>query len=246
MATEAKITAATSHHEHPPNMASPSTGLGAHRILYIEPHLTPGKGITIHDVTGHVTVAYDDFSDTFRQVARDAVQSPAVAAAPLLTIRRGSFWKATLRVCAGASKTEELVAWKASRHSRGRNRLVFPAGSPHDRAAQGTVEMKPERRFLGRAEAFVVGSVLFTWRMESSWNSRRFTLFEAVGGGEEVEIARFRQVSLMRAGGVLVVDPDKIDPVLAATTACVMLRKIRQRQAERSSGGGGGGGGGGG
>jgi len=128
----------------------------------------------------------------------------------------------------------------ASGSMAGGTTLTFPSGSPH---CQHEVEMKPVNALFRRSEQFVLDSALYVWRMDSRWHSRRIGLYVTVGGNE-VEVARFRQTGTFQTGGVLVVDPARIDPVIAATTCCVMLRKIRQRQAERSSSGGGGGGGG--
>jgi predicted porin len=79
------------------------------------------------------------------------------------------------------------------------------------------------------------------WEMDSMWHSTNMTLYKVTGTGEaekKVEIGKYAQKwwGGFVTGGTFVLDEDEINGVVACLTLLVVLRKKRQRAAERNPG----------
>ena len=74
------------------------------------------------------------------------------------------------------------------------------------------------------------------------WHSTNMTLFKVYGSGAEqkkIEVGKYaqRRWGACVTGGILVVDAKEIDGIVACLSLCVVLKKKRQRAAERKEAG---------
>jgi hypothetical protein len=87
-----------------------------------------------------------------------------------------------------------------------------------------------------------VNSQPFFWEMDSLWHSTNMTLYRVTGSGEgqkKIEVGKYAQKwwGGFVTGGTFVVDEKELDGVVACLTLIVVLKKKRQRAAERHNGG---------
>ncbi|KAF2023750.1 hypothetical protein EK21DRAFT_94668 [Setomelanomma holmii] len=116
--------------------------------------------------------------------------------------------------------------------------LTFPNDSPH---ATHPISLRNKRWGL-RTESFTVNSVPYFWEMDSLWRATNMTLYRVTGSGNKqrkIEVGKYAQKwwGGFVTGGTFVVDERELDGVVACLTLIVVLKKKRQRAAERHNGG---------
>lgn len=87
---------------------------------------------------------------------------------------------------------------------------------------------------LGDKEHFVMNSTEYVWKIdrEGKWYHKNFKLVKHFGD-RRIVVAKFWEPARWK-GGVLVVDETEIDAMVAVVTCYIMLRKKKQKDAERS------------
>ena len=113
--------------------------------------------------------------------------------------------------------------------------LSFPDSSPH---SSHPISLK-NKRWGFSAESFVVESTLYVWEKDAVLDKANMTLYRVFGQGDnenKTVVAKYAQKwwGAIVTGGTLVVDEREIDGTVASLTLCVVLKKKRQRAAERS------------
>lgn len=151
---------------------------------------------------------------------------------PLLTCHRESWFGRKYSITDSRSTT--IAHWSHAWYSAGEAVLSFPAAST---LSTHPISLRPKTWGL-RTETFTLDSQLFRWEMDSKWHSYSMTLYKVTGRGEaerKTVVAKYSQKwwGSCRTGGALVVDTDAITGILACLTTLVVLKKKRQRAAER-------------
>jgi hypothetical protein len=154
---------------------------------------------------------------------------------PLLLVHRNKWYGhnfTEVRGDDGRYAAADVVAeWKGGWYSGARNRVEFPEGSPHSAHAVTTTTGS----YVGFRDGFVVDSASFEWRCLNRLSMPRFRLDRIIGRQRTVVAAAWKPRSqIMHQGGVLVVDAEQVDEVVAVLTGMVMLRKQRQKTYEYS------------
>lgn len=131
-----------------------------------------------------------------------------------------------------------LAHWSHPWTSVGEAVLSFPEDSSH---SPHPISLRNKRWGL-RTESFVLNSVPYFWEMDSLWHSTNMTLYRVVGSGEtqtKTEVGKYAQKwwGAFVTGGTFVVDEKEIDSLVACLSLIVVLKKKRQRAAERHNGG---------
>lgn len=212
------------------------------RTLYVLRHNLFSKDVRIVDLTGQTAATYDGgpISDAFRDAARALAEEKANIAVPAAYQLQRKHWyssTATLTRPSSPTPTTQLAEWKHGAASFSKAHISFPSSSPHCSHPLVVAPLKWYRR----ANGFVVDSVTYEYSCDSRLRANRITLVREVGGRRTV-VARYAQRwGSYIAGGVLLVDTEKVDEVVAVLATCVMLRRMQQRAAERTKYSGGGG-----
>lgn len=112
--------------------------------------------------------------------------------------------------------------------------LTFPDDSHH---SSHPIKLVNKRWGL-RTESFVYSSQEYIWQMNSLWHSTSMSLYRVTGSGKhqtKIEVGKYAQKwwGSFVTGGTFVVDGNEIDGVVACLTLIVVLKKRRQRAAER-------------
>lgn len=199
-------------------------------IYWITPHGMLTKSITILDLTQDMPLPFAGLTDTYKASIKTTLKDHSFT--PIITCQRQSWIGLKYHICDGQDKT--LAHWSHPWSSTGEAVLTFPTDSPH---SSHPISLKNKTWGL-RTEAFTVNSQLFFWEMDSAWHSYSMTLFKVFGTGEQqkkVEVGKYSQKwwGSCATGGALVLDEGVIDGVVAALTLVVVLKKKRQRAAER-------------
>jgi hypothetical protein len=196
-------------------------------IFYITRRNMWHPEIKIHNITGSITAPYP--SKDFQAAAHIEGQARANSVPEWIILNYGFRKTASLHTGSTTASTmgdENLIAtWEPSKQQYGKNSFIFPPGSAHCGHA---VVMQKEKRWATFDEIFVVESIPYFWRYDGH-SRRKFTLWRVVGQNKLV-VARYKgKMWGLKRGGMLLVNADEVNCVLAAMTIMAMLRKVRQR-----------------
>lgn len=199
-------------------------------IYWVTPHGMLTKTITILDLTHDMSLPYIGLNDDYKAAIKKTLKDHSFT--PIITCHRQSW--IGLKYSIQDEQSKSLAHWSHPWHSAGEAVLTFPTDSPH---ASHPVSLKNKTWGL-RTESFTIDSQLFFWEMDSVWHSHDMTLYKVVGSGEhqkKVEVGKYSQKwwGSWATGGAFVVDENVIGGVVAALTLLVVLKKKRQRVAER-------------
>ncbi|KAF2470175.1 uncharacterized protein BDR25DRAFT_343379 [Lindgomyces ingoldianus] len=218
------------------------------RTFYILRHNLFSTEINLIDISSEIAVnspySGGEISNELRDAARELSKDEMRTSNPAYRLKRPHWWNSTCKMSGIAAEELELASWKHPSMSFGKASITFPQNSTH---SSHNFIMAPVKWYR-RTNEWVQDSVTYSWRCNSKYKANRMTLYKKIGG-KNIVVARYAQRwGSWVTGGVLLVDAVEVDEVVAGLTACVMLRRMQQRAAERmkSAGVGGGGGGGGG
>jgi hypothetical protein len=217
------------------------------KAFFIAPHTGLTRDVPIYDITAAVdlgtytshTPGREPWGRTAHAAGRAAQADARVK--PLLLVHRDKWYGHTFTAVRGGAarggadgrfeERDVVAAWKGGWYSGAKNRIEFPAGSEYSGHA---VTMGTES-YVGFRDGFVVDSASFEWRCLNRLSMRRFRLDRVIGGERRVAAGVWKpRGQLLRQGGVLVVDAEVVDGVVAVLTGMVMLRKQRQKTYEYS------------
>jgi hypothetical protein len=239
--------------EGPQDIASPTTtaetidpGFRPTRAYFIASHTGLTRDVPIFDISSAVDLANYASTGSSREAwGRTAhtigrAQQIDARATPLLLIRRNKWYGHNFTAVRGGATrgsdgeypAADLVAeWKGGWYSGAKNRLEFPAASAH---SSHTITMATGS-YVAFRDGFVVDSASFEWRCLNQFSMRRFRLDRVIGGERTTAAMAWKPRSqIWHQGGVLVVDAEQVDEVVAVLTGMVMLRKQRQKTYEYS------------
>lgn len=199
-------------------------------IYWVTPHGMLTKAITILDLTHDMSVPYTGLTDTYKAALKTTLKDHSFT--PIITCQRQNW--IGLKYAIQDDQNKPLAHWSHPWHSAGEAVLTFPTDSAH---ASHPISLKNKTWGL-RTESFTVDSQLFFWEMDSAWHSHDMTLYKVIGTGEhqkKLEVGKYSQKwwGSWSTGGAFVVDEGVVDGVVAALTLLVVLKKKRQRVAER-------------
>lgn len=208
------------------------------RIFYVLRHNLFSKEIFIIDITSNLNIPYagGEISDSFRNAARALSEDKSLAANPVFLLTRNHWYssKFTMKDKHGT----EIATWKHGGSSWSKAHLSFPQHSPH----AGQDFIMAATRWGKRTNEWVRDGATYSWRCDSKVKANRMTLTKKTEEGQVV-VGRYAQRwGSWITGGLLLVDGNREDEGVACLTACVMLKRMQQRAAERSKYSGGGGG----
>jgi hypothetical protein len=225
-------------------VATANAGFHPTKAYFIAKHTGMTTDVLIFDITSAVDLtsyASDDresWGKTAQAIGR--AQQADARVAPMLLMHRNKWYGHTFAALRGGATpaadgsygSADLVAeWKGGWYSGAKNRLGFPADSAH---CSHTVTMTTGS-YIQFRDAFVVDSVSFEWSCVNKWTMRQFRLDRIIGKERTTVAMAWKPKSqIMHQGGVLVVDADQVDEVVAVLTCMVVLRKQRQKTYEYS------------
>jgi hypothetical protein len=185
------------------------------------------------DLTKDMDVKYTGMTDEYKAQVKKTMQDHSYT--PAITCNRNGLFGLTYNVVDDQDK--HIAHWSHPWSSLGESILTFPEGSDH---SSHPISLK-NKAFAMRSEVFTVNSQPYMWEMDSMWHSTNMTLYKVTGTGEaekKVEIGKYAQKwwGGFVTGGTFVLDEDEINGVVACLTLLVVLRKKRQRAAERNPG----------
>jgi hypothetical protein len=203
-------------------------------VYWISSHNTFASKIAVLDLTKDMNVPYTGLTDEYKAAVTKALKDHSYT--PAITCTRNGWF--SLQYDITDDQDTNLAHWSHPWSSMGKAVLTFPFSSPH---SSHTISMHNKKWGL-RTETFTLNSQPFFWEMDSLWHSTNMTLYKATGTGEaqkKVEVGKYAQKwwGGIVTGGTFVVDEGEIDGVVACATLVVVLRKKRQRAAERNSSG---------
>lgn len=202
-------------------------------VFWITPHGMLTKEITILDLTKDMTVPYAGLTDAYKAAVKTTLKDHSFT--PILNCHRQNWIGLKYHITDSHSNT--IAYWNHGWLSASEAILSFPTNSPH---SSHPISLKNKTWGL-RTESFTLNSQLFFWEMDSKWHSYNMTLYKVFGTGDsqkKVEVAKYSQKwwGSCSTGGALVVDTKDgqgIDGVVACLTLVIVLKKKRQRAAER-------------
>ena len=202
-------------------------------VYWITPHGMLTKEITILDLTADMPLPYTGLTDGYKAAIKTTLKDHSFT--PILTCHRKTWIGLKYTITDAQSST--IAHWAHPWFSAGEAVLTFPSSSPH---SSHPISLKNKTWGL-RTESFTLNSQLYFWEMDSKWHSSNMTLYKVFGIGEQqrkVEVAKYSEKwwGSCTTGGALVVDTregEGIDGVIACLTLVVVLKKKRQRAAER-------------
>lgn len=220
----------TPHDTDSSNLPLESRPFEASKTYWITPHSLLTKHITILDLTADMNIQYSGLTDTYKDEVKKTLKDHSFT--PAYTCERIN-WLG-LRYNVVNDQGELIAEWKHPFSSVGEAVLSFPEDSPH---SSHPIAMR-NKRWGMRTESFTLNSQPFYWEMDSLWHSNYMTLYKIFGSGEnerKVEVAKYANKwwGGVVTGGTLVVDERELDGFIASLTLCVVLKKKRQRGAER-------------
>jgi len=200
---------------------------------WVSPHGMLTKQITILDLTKDMNVPYAGLTDAYKAEVKKTLKDHSFT--PAFTCHRNGW--VGLAYTIKNDRDEAIAEWKHPWFSTGEATLTFPEASPH---SSHPISLRNKRWGL-RTEGFTSNSQPFFWEMDSVWHSTSMTLYKVSGSGEherKTEVGKYVQKwwGGFVTGGTVVVDEKEIDGCVACLTLCVVLKKKRQRGAERSYG----------
>lgn len=244
------------HDEGTTTLPLDSTSLQPTSTYWITPHGMLTKTITILDLTKDMTLPYTGMTSEYKDAVKKALKDHSFT--PILSCKRLTWLGLKYDITSprtssnenkpqdetgdadagGDSSDVHIAHWTHPWTSTGEATLTFPSSSPH---STHPISLRPKRWGL-RTESFVLDSVPYIWEMDSLWHSTSMTLYRVVGSGEserKVEVAKYAQKwwGAFVTGGILVVDEREVDGAVVGLSCLVVLKKKRQRAAERRSGG---------
>lgn len=204
------------------------------KVYWISPHGMLTKQITILDLTKDMNVPYTGLTNEYKAEVKKTLKDHSFT--PAFTCHRHNWLglKYNITDDQGHTVADWSHPWTSVREAI----LTFPKDSPH---SSHPISLRNKRWGL-RTESFTLNSQLFFWEMDSLWHSTNMTLYKVFGTGEhqrKVEVGKYAQKcwGAFVTGGTLVVDAKEVDGCVSALTLCVVLKKKRQRAAERHNGG---------
>jgi hypothetical protein len=202
-------------------------------VYWITPHGFLSKTITILDLTKDLDMPYTDMTADYKAEIKKTMKDHSFA--PVISCHRRS-WLG-LKYDITDDQNAHVAHWSHPWSSVGEAVLAFPDNSLHSSHA---IKLTNKRWGL-RTESFVCNSQQYMWQMDSLWHSTNMALYRVTGIGEQqrkVEVGRYAQKwwGSFVTGGTLVVDGNEIDGIVACLTLVVVLKKKRQRAAERQEG----------
>jgi len=192
------------------------------------------QNIPIYDVTSSSDVkSYpenaaekDDFEKWFTATRKASEDISSLD--PILTIHRNKWYKHNFT---GQVGDTTVATWHGGTFSGSQNKIQFPAGSEH---CEHDITMKVDSVIKFRDE-FTINSVLYKWECLKGSGYRQFQLYKILGS-EKKAIARYWQPKMQFSqGGLVVVDENEVDVMVALMTAMVMVRKQRQKYGEHAA-----------
>jgi hypothetical protein len=202
-------------------------------VYWISPHSTFASKIAVLDLTKDMKIPYTGLTDEYKATVAKTLKDHSYT--PAITCTRNGWF--SLQYDVTNDQDTHLAHWSHPWSSMGEAVLTFPSSSPH---SSHTISLHNKTWGL-RTETFTLDSQPFFWEMDSLWHSTNMTLYKATGSGEakrKVEVGKYAQKwwGGIVTGGTFVVDEGEIDGVVACATLVVVLRKKRQRAAERNPG----------
>lgn len=204
-------------------------------VYWISPHGMLTKKITILDLSKDISVPQGGrITPEYKEEVRKTLKDHSFT--PKITCHR-STWLG-LKYTITDDQDNTIAHWTHHWSSVGEATLAFPEDSPH---SPHNITLRNKRWGL-RTEAFVLNSVPYFWEMDSLWHSTNMTLYRVVGSREhqeKVQVGKYAQKwwGGFVTGGTFVVDEKELDGVVACLSLVVVLKKKRQRAAERHNGG---------
>jgi len=191
-----------------------SIALDPDKIFFIKSSSGHSSDVAIFDVTTKVERNYDDMSDQFvdevETLAKDVEPSSAT-----LELKRPRFLKR--RTIVMDDSKEQVAEINAPVLGFGVRKFSFPQGSSH---SSHDIEMKPVS-IGSRAEGFVKDSVQYFWDKQD-----KIATLSKVMGDKRVHIAKFGAKHNYDKGGVLALDTQQIDAVVAMITCVALLQQL--------------------
>jgi hypothetical protein len=200
-------------------------------VYWISPHSTFASKIAVLDLTKDMDVPYAGLTSEYKAAVAKTLQDHSYT--PTITCNRTGWF--SLQHDITDDQDTHLAHWSHPWTSMGEAVLTFPEDSRHSAHA---ISLHNKAWGL-RTETFTLNSQPFFWEMDSLWHSTNMTLYKAWGSGEtekKVEVGKYAQKwwGGFVMGGTFVVDEEEIDGVVACLTLIVVLKKKRQRGAERN------------
>jgi hypothetical protein len=202
-------------------------------VYWITPHSTLTSKITAIDLSKDIDIPYSGMTNEYKAQVAKTLQDHAYS--PTITCTKNGWFSMTFDIT--DDQNEHIAHWSHPLSSLGEAVLSFPLDSPH---SSHPISLQNKTWGL-RSETFIVNSQPYFWEPDSYWHSTNMTLYKVTGSGEaekKVEIGKYAQKwwGSIWTGGTFVVDEKEIDGIVACLTLIVVLRKKRQRAAERSPG----------
>tara|TARA_R110002003_G_scaffold138_8_gene12710 strand:+ start:14678 stop:15388 length:711 start_codon:yes stop_codon:yes gene_type:complete len=202
-------------------------------VYWITPHGLLTKNITVLDLTKDMDVPYTDMSNEYKAQVKKTLKDHSFTSA--INCHRTNWLGLKYNIT--DDQNNSIAHWSHHWSSVGEAILTFPEDSPH---SAHPISLRNKRWGL-RTESFTVNSQPFFWEMDSLWHSTNMTLYRVTGSGEgqkKIEVGKYAQKwwGGFVTGGTFVVDEKELDGVVACLTLIVVLKKKRQRAAERHNG----------
>ncbi|KAH3975312.1 hypothetical protein HBH98_099260 [Parastagonospora nodorum] len=202
-------------------------------VYWVSPHSTLASKITVLDLSKDMDVQYSGMTDEYKAQVAKTMQDHSYS--PAITCTRNGWFSMNFDITDDQDK--QLAHWAHPWSSFGEAVLTFPTDSTH---SSHPISLK-NKMWNTRTEAFTINSQPFLWEPDSHWHSQNMTLYKVTGTGDaekKFEIGKYAQKwwGSVWTGGTFVVDDREIDGVVACLTLVVVLRKKRQRAAEKNPG----------
>ncbi|KAI0482197.1 hypothetical protein GGR56DRAFT_618965 [Xylariaceae sp. FL0804] len=205
------------------------------RVFYLKGAVHFKTDAQIRDLTGQVRAPSDGFGGKFLdEASATARKLEQKGAPPAYGISSCGNMMRTIKTMTDAATGERLCDLNITFVSFGASAVRFPPGSAHSRHE---IEMCPVddgwstgpgsgSSFLGggsdaRHEGFVKNSIPYFWDMPAGSGGRVATLYKC-WNQQRVEIGKVAGYGFDR-DAVLVLNGDELDPVVAVSTAVILL-----------------------
>jgi hypothetical protein len=203
-------------------------------VYWISPHGMLTKKITVLDLSKDIRIPYPGMTDGYKDEVKKTLKDHSFT--PALICHRNNWVGLKYNITDDQDKT--IAQWNHPWSSVGEATLSFQENWLY---SSHPISLRNKRWGL-RTESFVVDSVPFSWEMDSVWHSTNMTLYKVIGSGHgqgKIEVGKYAQKwwGGFVTGGTFVVDEGHLNGLVACLTLCVVLKKKRQRAAERHNGG---------
>jgi hypothetical protein len=194
-----------------------SASLKPNKIIYIYAPKQFSRGIIIHDVTTLMKRTYagltDEYIDEVKSLAKDLKPESAV-----YTFKK-KHWLSSNSIIRDVHKTQ-IAELSAPLIALGTRKFIFPNGSPH---ASHQIEMR-QVGIRRRAGWFAKDSVLYFWDVENRSTTHK-VLYKVVGA-MKVEIGKYATKHVWDGSGVLVLDTEQLDELVAVVSTVASLEQL--------------------